>query len=47
MGLKIFNVILWSAIGIIALTSENITKFDYAIMWIALVILLIARCLGI
>ncbi len=47
MGLKIFNVVIWIIAGITNLTSSNINHFSYALMWVALIILLVARCFDI
>lgn len=44
MGLKIFNVIIWAIAGIINLSSKEIDKFQYAIMWIVLMMYLVDKC---
>lgn len=44
MTLKIITVVLWGIAGVLELVlPEKISKFDYAICWITLMVGLIAR----
>jgi hypothetical protein len=44
MTLNIINVILWSVVGVINFVKGDINKFDYALVWILLMINLVAKC---
>lgn len=44
MGLRIFNVIIWTVVGIINLSSKEIDKSQYTIIWIVLMMYLIEKC---
>lgn len=46
MGLKIFNVIIWFAAGILNLTNDKISKLSYGLAWGVLMLYLVMYCFG-
>lgn len=44
-GLYLFNVIVWTACGIINLSCKEISKVSYALMWVVLMINLVGDCI--
>lgn len=44
MGLKIFNVIIWTIAGVINLMNSDVSKLSYGLTWAALMIYVVGRC---
>lgn len=44
--IRIVTIALWIIAGILVLKREKISKFDYGIVWISLLISLIGRLFG-
>lgn len=48
MILNIINLVLWELIGLINLTADEdkVSKYDYGITWLVLMLHLFSQCLG-
>ena len=44
MAVEIFNVVIWTIIGVATLMSKKVSKFDYVLTWSVLMVHLIAKC---
>jgi hypothetical protein len=42
--LPIFNVVLWTIIGVVNLSRKEISKISYGLVWSLLMVHLVARC---
>jgi hypothetical protein len=44
MGLKVFNVIIWTLAGVLTLMGDEVGKFTYGVTWATLMMYVVSRC---
>ena len=45
MNLNVFTLIIWTILGIVNLSIEEISKFQYAVAWLSLMSILVLKCI--